>query len=449
MERWKPYLSVYKAWFEVLEQDDSSGQYSPVHTFSKPPLQAGGVLRLRLGSPRRLRLTLQHMSGAALNIASVFNVTVSELDTIRAGEASNLDSYREADLELVKERFQQLMQESKMQRDDTVRELMDKEQAQGKLTAPEQQLIDKLRREGEQMLFERNALYETTLESGLPGLTGRVGLSLPGAEFFEQRPYVAYVPIGARAVGDLPALAQDHWEVSEDTVELRIISQEIDSEAGLVDAVCAWDAAAHTNPALSRITPDGMLWACRVRITLKIDLADSSLVINKILCGRVTKRTANLNPSVWERINGVSRLPGGAGIMLQVITGLPTADESGVSDESQVADFDRRLRDARKLASIDRLEQIRAIEHQTLAMARRSTMAAGSVASSNYPRIGGGSNANAAELAALEAEIYQLQHRLEQAEALRDSMLVNTLQDRLHEKLTQLATLGGRSVSFP
>jgi hypothetical protein len=454
-ERWAPFLSNYRAWIEVMELNDDAGSYEPVHVFFKPAVHAGAMLRLRQGSPRRIRMRLSHTSGARLNVSNVKRVTVSDLATHRAADGVDADSYREADLEHVKERFQHCMRESKMERDDAVRALLEKERQEGSLSPDDRTLKQRLMREGEQMLYERDALYGSLVDSGLPGVAVE---DLPD-EGFEQRLHVLYVPVGSRAVEELPPLTQGHWEATDHDVDLRILSQDLSHDEGTAEVVCAWDAAAHVDQSLSAVTPDGSLVFCRVRLSLEIDLAESPLVITKLLCCKVVKRSANFVPSRWDRMSGTaSKSPGGTGINVQVITGLPAADGGQHQDNSQTAslDFDRRMRDVRKLADIDRLEQTRTLTRETHATpARRATMSmgagggpSGGVArnsSSSTPTASPGralspvAVGGASHLPALEQEINIIQRRLDRARADNDVVLVDVLHARLQDRFNQLA----------
>lgn len=490
-ERWLPYLSNYRAWYEVLELDDDTGTYEPVHTFTKPFVRAGAVLRLRQGSPRRLRIRLRHVGGARLNVSAVQSVTVVNLATQRVSDSAAADSYREADLELVKERFQQRMRECKMERDDVVRALLEKERSEGRLSPEDRALKERLMHEGEQMLYERDALYGSLVASGLPGVSDE---GAGPEEGYEARLHVLYAPIGARAAEDLPPLAQAHWEASENDVDLRVLSQDIRHDDGAVDVVCAWDAAAHVDQSLSCVTADCNLVCCRVRIALEVDLAEAPVYITKLLCCRVVKRSANLHPSKWERLSSAaSSRSGGTGLDVQLITGMPGADGGTQSEDSQVAssmDFDRRLRDVRHLAGIDRLEQTRLLARETQTPSRRMTIGGrGGVGSSDSTSssphghghshghgaagggggissgggsLGGSAGASAtsspagvagrgsgtrsplavggaAHLPALEQEINVLQRRLERARADGDAILVEVLHARLQDRFEQLA----------
>ena len=457
-ERWSPFLSNYKAWFEVMELDEDAGNYQPVFLFYKPSVRAGTVLRLRQGSPRRIHIRLSHTSGARLNVSNVKGVTVTDLATHRAADCLEADSYREADLEHVKERFQHCMRESKMERDDIVRALLEKERQEGFLSPEDRALKQRLMREGEQMLYERDALYGSLVDSGLPGVAVE---DLPD-DGYEQRLHVLYVPVGSRAVEELPPLAQSHWEATSQDVDLRILSQDLSHEEGTVDVVCAWDAAAHVDQSLSAVTPDGSLVFCRVRVSLEVDHAEAPLVITKLVCCRVVKRSANFRPSKWDRLSGnASKTPGGTGINVQVITGLPAADGGQHQEDSQTAslDFDRRIRDVRKLADIDRLEQTRTLAREThhSTPARRATLSktpssaggtpgsASGKSNSASPAINPGralspvAVGGASHLPALEQEINIIQRRLDRARVDNDQVLVDVLHARLQDRFHQLA----------
>jgi hypothetical protein len=388
-----------------------------------------------------LKVRLSQISGAPLGITKCSSVKLGDV-MLRHKEDEALSSFVEADLELVKERFSQTLNDRRTELDTMMRESLSKENKSEEEKDRESHLIA----EWMALVKERDAILKPEVDSGLPGALDSVQSEVG----YERRNVVIYNPLDRTA----PKGVSRGWaDVQASFLPLHIISTS--STGSELEVTCSWDAAAHDNAQLLRPTVDEHRIYVRLQITLPVDNSDTEIILNKILCFKVFKHSHSFKPTLRDRFGfsaAASKAARGCGVTVQVISAIPTFDKKvEVTDESEresvANDYQRNVESMRNLARIDRLRQ-QIVLQEALALprplSRRATPGRLSVSS-----IGSDAHALAASApsADMEKDIAGRVKRLEQAlDAARRKGDVKEA-DAIRKRLEHL--INSRDANFP
>uniref|UniRef100_A0A915IQF9 Kinesin-like domain-containing protein n=1 Tax=Romanomermis culicivorax TaxID=13658 RepID=A0A915IQF9_ROMCU len=166
-ERWADVTRRLKLWIEIHELNDH-GQYSPVKIEAQNDVATGGVYILRQGQQRRIIVRVAPSNNYGLlplvceEIVSVLVGCVQQRS--RLGQKS-LDSYQDLDLEILRQKWGDALQERKFYLDDQIQRLINKPDKSEVDVEREQALIG----QWVALTEERNAVYVPAPNSNVPG----------------------------------------------------------------------------------------------------------------------------------------------------------------------------------------------------------------------------------------------------------------------------------------
>eukprot|EP00050_Salpingoeca_kvevrii_P017337 m.64241 g.64241 ORF g.64241 m.64241 type:complete len:1733 (-) comp7505_c0_seq1:232-5430(-) len=414
-ERWADVSHELSLWTEVCEVDDE-GHYGPVPLLERKDVATGGILQIRQGYARRLVITISHLKGSALGLTKISAVRFGEIWMRDKSESEGLCSASEADLEVIKEKFSQMLLERKATLDEKLHDQVDTSEDRSEEMA-------KLMQQWNELQEERDAMLKPMVDSGIPG----AARTEPLGAGYERLPSVIFFPLDEDSKGlPMEAVGVSHgWEdASANFMKLHIVSQSIEPNGDL-KAVVSWDAAAHDNSNLLRVTKDQHRIFMRLQVVVGVQTSNMELVLNKLLCFKVFKRNQNFKSAFRNFFHSAPDITG-CGLRVQVITGLPASGEEDEeaqahADEMAAAEYQRSVASMDNVVHSDKLRQ-ELILHESQNSSHKTTL--------NSPRIGLSQMFSKSDWC--DRELERVQSLIQQAEMADDMLQVELLTSRLN-----------------
>ena len=347
-ERWRNHRHVMGVWTEIHELDDE-GAYNPVGTFAEKTVRVGPVQQIRQGYARRLKIRiLPSFDTDPLMITKVSSVRIGDVSVMPVADCSGecTSNLGDADLDIVRGEFSAVLNNRKSQLDEKMRDSLANEEL------PEEEK-SKLMEQWMALVAENDALLRPEPNSGLPGAAS----TKPVDQGFEARTVPVYHPVSASAA------VRPLIERGPDMLELHIINQKVDEYDRKVEVTVSWDATAHDNPDLLKITDGKKVVFMKLQIGVQLVNCGTELIFNKLVALRLYKRNFEFSRGGgFFSFRPVLQTPRGTGANYEVITSLPLVendeDESEETHtESATAQLRQNVESLASLVQIDKLKQ--------------------------------------------------------------------------------------------
>jgi hypothetical protein len=153
-------------------------------------------------------------------------------------------------------------------------------------------------------------------------------------------------------------------------LDLHIINQDVDEYDRKVNLTVSWDATAHDNPSLLKISDLKNVVFMRLEIGVRLMNCGTELTLNKMVALRVYKRAFDFNKTggFFSFAKAGPVIPRGTGARYEVFTSLPAIEiDEDVPVESQTESATAQLRQnvasRTSLVQIDKLKQSLALQN--------------------------------------------------------------------------------------
>ncbi|KAF0312126.1 Kinesin-like protein KIF13A [Amphibalanus amphitrite] len=334
-DRWAELTRKLELWVEIQELNDH-GDYQPVEVATRADVASGGVYQLRQGQQRRLAVRVQPVTNSGtlpLVCDAVTAVNIGSV-TCRYRLQKPLDSYQEADLNQLREKWSSALVRRRQYLDSHLQKIIKKQDKSESDNDREKSLLD----QWIQLNEERNAVLVPAAGSGIPG--SPLSADVPQRPGLERHVPVLFLDLNAddMSTGMLPGeltcaglsshLPKEH---GEDMVGLTIVRA---TDGPEVSAVVQWDSSVHDSVYLNRITPANervyLVVLARVRLCQPLPM---DIVLRKRLCVNIYKPTFTnkLMRSISLRRGDQVEA---TGVVYEVVSNIPKASEELEDRES-------------------------------------------------------------------------------------------------------------------
>ena len=351
-ERWRNHKHNLKMWCEVLELDDH-GQYAPVGSHMQKGVHVGPVLQIRQGFARRINIKITPDPADPLLIKKVSAVHFGDVEemSITQCDARYSSTVAEADVDIIREQFSSILNDRCGRLDTTMRgaladDSMDEDE---KSTLIEQWMS---------LVAERDALLRPEPDSGLPGARS----FKPVEQGYEARNVTVYHPVSDDATVR-PVVERG------DKLTLHMITQQVSQWSGETSCTVSWDATAHNDPQLLRLTDSKNILLMKLQIECQLANSGTEMTLTKLVAFRVYKRTYNFKDSSksFFSFTPTTPTPRGTGAQYEVVTSLPSFEsEDDITEETQTesatVQYQKSKDRAVQFVQIDQLKQALAMQ---------------------------------------------------------------------------------------
>eukprot|EP00039_Didymoeca_costata_P010377 m.139667 g.139667 ORF g.139667 m.139667 type:complete len:1667 (+) comp14805_c0_seq1:372-5372(+) len=356
--RWLDHRHLLNLWIEVQELNDEEGVYVNVHTSENKNIKVGPIQEIRQGFSRRLNIRIKPDQENPLKITKITGVRFGEVTLMQESSEEQIMSaiVGEPDLDVIRERFSAKLNEKCARLDGPMRSAMTDEHMDEEEKAA-------LIQEWMELVAERDALLRPEAGSELPGAVSTAEIT-PG---YEAKSITVYHPLA-----DDVALRRRMTEPGSNFLELHIINQRLGQWNGQVECTVAWDATAHDDPNLLRVTGSSTYVLMQLQIDCRVGSSDTPLTLSKYVSFRVFKRAHifkdTQKPGFFSALTGSSapivQAPRGTGALYDVITSIPSFDIEDLGEtkeENETESISSQLRQHAdswsSLVQIDKLKQ--------------------------------------------------------------------------------------------
>ena len=271
--KWIRIRSFISLSAKILELN-VEGEYVPVELKECDQSLCGGIYQLKQGQSRRIQISVQNVqSSGRTELGSIQNVEIGSV-VVRAKQDVPLDSFQEQDLNIIKEKWGDMLMLRKEYLDREMKNLMDKHDKTSEDVEKETKLID----EWLQMQQERNVLAHSDF-SKILGMSKNWYLPLG----YESRHPIIFIDVENELVHRTGSL------LGENDDQMIPLKFKLDTTSKLY-AVATWNANDHENKHLMGITApkDKVYMILRVTLAMKHPLG-CKITLRKRLQLRIVK----------------------------------------------------------------------------------------------------------------------------------------------------------------
>ncbi|VDL89353.1 unnamed protein product [Schistocephalus solidus] len=324
-EEWLKLQRRIDLWV-AIEELTEDGTYKKVSVTPAADVKTGGIYQLRQGLNRRIRifvraneLTKKERGVLPVECEAVTQVSVGCISRISyepgssadgtARLRSSPDSYQEADLERLRQRWCEAMDKWQSYLQTNLQTLAKKEQKSSLDEAREGYLLNRW----VSSIQERDAILVPPAGSGLPGAPAS-GNPPAGMEYHNSLLFVDLQSEGNQLNQNLWVGANSYLDGEETAIKegrAFVTLPMIKRYATLIGAVASWDTNLHDDSFLNKITPAGeriYLIVCVHILLSKPTLM--TLVLRKRICINICRRNpiANIFRSPFSRMVNTEKI---------------------------------------------------------------------------------------------------------------------------------------------
>ncbi|CDS39782.1 kinesin [Echinococcus multilocularis] len=322
-----------------IEELMEDGNFKKVPVIPSSDVKTGGIYQLRQGLNRRIRVLIRpnDLSQRDRGVLPLFCETVSKVSvgcvTRSVTDFENglshypkshnaPDSYQEYDLETVRHKWCNAMDQWQSYLQSNLQALAKKREKKAADEAKEGYLLNRW----VSSILERDAILVPAPGSNLPGATA-TEIPPPG---LEQHTPLVFADLGDRTFNKpLKVGAYSYLEGEEAALKegkAFVTLPLIKTYATLIGALASWDSNLHESDLLNKITPPSE----RIYLIVKVHILVSkptlmTLVLRKRICVRICKRSAlsNLFKSPFSRMVSNEKEMLWTGVAYQFVAGIP------------------------------------------------------------------------------------------------------------------------------
>ncbi|XP_037079397.1 kinesin-like protein KIF13A, partial [Pollicipes pollicipes] len=334
-DRWAELTRKLELWVELQELNDH-GEYQPVEVCARTDVASGGVYQLRQGQQRRLAVRVLPVlnSGTLPLVCDAISAISIGSVTCRYRMQKPLDSYQEADLNQLRERWSSALVRRRQYLDSHLQKIIKKQDKTEADNEREKSLLD----QWIQLNEERNAVLVPAAGSGIPGsplsahVQQRAGL--------ERHVPVLFLNLNAddlssgSLAGELACAGVNSHLPKEHGEHMVALHPVRAADGPCVAAVAQWDSSVHDSVYLNRITPANervyLVLLVRVRLCQPLPM---DIVLRKRLAVNIYKPTFTnklMRSISLRRTDQVEA----TGVVYEVVSNIPKASEELEDRES-------------------------------------------------------------------------------------------------------------------
>lgn len=344
-DRWSELKRKIELWVEIQELNDN-GEYIPVEVSPRESNITGGVYQLRQGQQRRLFVRVNPVADSGtlpIICEAITSVSVGGVQ-VRSRALSELDSYQEDDLKVLKDKWKDVLDLRRSYLRDQMIKLENKKDKSDDDEERQKKLLD----QWVALLEEEKALDDP--HSEIPGADPPE----PSYKGMEQHVPVIFLDLSSECPVyhfskhlTFLLLADDMRPKSEVTVAglNLILPKELGSQFfnlpivrynDDVSVIVVWDSSIHDSPALNRASSPEERISLIVRVSVRLSHPFvMELVLRKRISVNVYKKQS-LTDRLKKKISRVDQIVA-TGVTYEVVSSIPKESEDIEDRESLAA----------------------------------------------------------------------------------------------------------------
>ena len=316
-----------------IQELNENGEYNNVKVLDDND-GCGGTFQLRQGQQRRVVTMVKPLSRSGGLPFSCENIVSCEVGSIlvRRKDQRPLDSYQEIDLEFLREKWIQALDNRKEYLNSHIKACTDNEKKNSADHDREKSLI----RQWIYLAEERNAVLAPAEDSGVPGAPSSKHIG-PGIEAHIPTLFLDLSPddLANNISSHSSLIGWDSLVAKEDSESFIVLPllQIMSQETG-VGTVASWDSSLHESIHLNKVTDNTercyMVIRLVVRLTHPVNV---DIVIRKRVCFNIRKRES-LAEQLKVKLMGPGTYRDSAGVIYDIVSSLPRSSEQLEDEES-------------------------------------------------------------------------------------------------------------------